>query len=93
MDHPHQLNDGRVPIRYDKGRAAFYIKARGEGITRYTFSMIKFMQKHRPRKSPEELSRIRKAQAEKLRQEDPDYYTKLATAGGKVTKEQREQRH
>jgi hypothetical protein len=93
MDHPHELPDGRIPLRYDTGRAAFYIKARGEGITRYTFSMIKYIQTHRRRKSPEELSRIRKAQAAKLRQADPNYYPKLARLGGKVTKQQRESKH
>lgn len=88
--HPHELPDGRIPIRYDTGRAAFYIKARGEGITRYTFSMIKYIQQHRTRKPEDELRRIRKAQAAKLLSENPAYFSELGKRGGKITKDERQ---
>lgn len=90
QDHPHRLPDGRLPLRYDKGRAAFYIKARGEGVTRYTFSMIKFLRTHRPRKPDAEISALRKAQADKFLKDNPDYFKQLGRKGGKVTKDERQ---
>ena len=58
--HPHQLPDGRVPLRYGKGRTAVYIKARGEGLVEYPFSMIKYLREHRPRKPIEEVRAVRR---------------------------------
>lgn len=82
----YTLPDGREPLRFDKGRAAFYLKSRGEGEVRYMFSMIKYLQHNRPRMSPEAKSELRKAQAAKLLAENPDFYREIGTAGGKKGK-------
>lgn len=87
--HPFQLPDGRVPLRYGKGRTAVYIKARGEGTVEYPFSMIKYLREKRPRKPISEVRAIRLQIAQKHKEEDPDYYKKLGRKGGKVTKDER----
>ena len=89
QQHPHQLPDGRVPLRYGKGRTAVYIKARGEGTVEYPFSMIKYMQNNRPRKPIEQVRLAHKRVAEQLMQDDPDYFKKLGRKGGKITKNDR----
>lgn len=78
-----ELPDGRVPLRFDKGNAAFYMKARGEGEVRYLFSMIRHMQKNRPRLSDEERSRIAKERAQKIIQKDPNFFKRNGSIGGK----------
>ena len=87
--HPHTLPDGRVPLRYGKGRTAIYMKARGEGLVEYPFSMIKYLQKNRPRKPREAVRQVHRELAEKYKQDDPDYFRKLGSKGGKVTKDDR----
>lgn len=87
--HPHELPDGRIPVRYGKGRTAVYMKARGEGFVEYPFSMIKYMQTHRPRKPREVVSAIRRQVAEQHKQDNPDYFRVIGAKGGKVTKDER----
>ena len=77
MEH-YTLPDGREPLRFDSGRAAFYPRAHGEGEVRYTFSMIKWFQQHRPVKSHEELQRIARERARRLMASDPEYYRNIA---------------
>lgn len=73
----YQLNDGRKPLRFDKGNAAFYKKARGTGEVRYTFAMIRHFQKNRPLMSAAAKSALRKEQARKLKEKDPEFFHKL----------------
>lgn len=87
--HPHQLPDGRVPLRYGKGNTAVYIKARGEGTVEYPFSMIRYMQANRPRKPLELVRAARKEAAQRHLEKDPNYFRKLGRKGGKVTKDER----
>lgn len=81
-----QLPDGRLPIRFDDGRAAFYLKARGEGEVRYVFSMIKWMRNNRHRLPEEELRRRRKEQADKLLKKNPNFFKEIGSQGGKKGK-------
>ena len=72
-----QLPDGREPIRFGQGRTAYYLKARGEGEVQYTFSMIRWMRSNRHRMTDQELSSLRKNQAKKLLENDPEFYSKI----------------
>lgn len=82
----YQLPDGRLPIRFDKGRAAFYAKTRGTGEVRYTFTMIKYIRNNRPLLSKEQRRAINKETANRLIASDPDFYRKLGRLGGKGRK-------
>lgn len=82
----YTLPDGRQPIRFGKGRTAYYAKLRGAGEVVYTFSMIKYMINHRPRLSDEALSTIAKKRAADIKAKDPEFFSKIGTKGGKVTK-------
>lgn len=82
----YTLPDGRKPLRFGKGRTAYYAKLRGAGEVCYTFSMIKYMINHRPRLSKEQLSVIAKQRAAKIQADDPNFFSKIGTAGGKKTK-------
>lgn len=86
MLEDYKLPDGRYPLRFDKGRAAFYPKAHGKGEVRYLFSMIKHIQRNRQLLSHEELSAIAKKRVEKRLHEDPSYFKKIGSLGGRVTK-------
>lgn len=89
QQHPHQLPDGRHPVKYGKGRTAIYLKARGEGFVEYPFSMIKYMQANRPRKPQSEIQRIHKEMAAQRLKNDPEYFKRIGSAGGKKTKHDR----
>lgn len=91
MDN-YTLNDGREPLRFDRGRAAFYRKVHGQGEVRYTFSMIKHFQQNRPRLSHEERSALAKSIAQKKLEKDPKWFANIGTAGGLVTKKERKDR-
>ena len=82
----YTLPDGRVPLRFGKGRTAYYAKLRGAGEVCYTFSMIKYMINNRPRLSADKLSSIAKERAANIKKNDPDFFSKIGTKGGKVTK-------
>ncbi|MGV9002362.1 MAG: hypothetical protein ACOH18_05420 [Candidatus Saccharimonadaceae bacterium] len=82
----YTLPDGRQPIRFGKGRTAYYAKLRGAGEVVYTFSMIKYMINNRPRLTDEALSTIAKKRANGIKLKDPDFFKRIGTTGGKVTK-------
>jgi hypothetical protein len=82
----YTLPDGRQPIRFGKARTAYYAKLRGAGEVCYTFSMIKYMIKNRPRLSKEELSAVAKERANNIRKKRPNFYSEIGSTGGKVTK-------
>lgn len=79
----YTLPDGRQPIRFGKGRSAYYEKSHGEGEVCYLFSMIKHIQKNRQPLSPEVRSRIAKDRAAKLKAKDPNFYKDIGTIGGR----------
>lgn len=80
----YQLPDGREPLRFDVGRAAFYASKKTEsGEVRYMFSMIKFLRNNRVLLTKEQISAINKRTADKLREKDPDFYKKIGSKGGK----------
>lgn len=82
----YKLPDGRYPLRFDKGRAAFYTKVHGRGEVRYLFSMIKHIRNHRKLLTHSELSAVAKLRAEKLLKDRPTYFKDIGVLGGKVSK-------
>ena len=78
----YTLPDGRQPLRFGKGRTAYYAKLRGAGEVVYTFSMIKYMINNRPRLSDAALSAVAKKRAADLKTKDPDFYSKIGKKGG-----------
>lgn len=78
-----RLPDGREPLRFDVGRAAFYESARTKtGEVRYMFSMIRYMQKHRQKMSKAEIIQINREIAKRRLERDPDCFRKLGRKGG-----------
>lgn len=82
----YQLPDGREPIRFDSGRAAFYPKKRGDGEVRYLFSMIRHIQNNRQRLTPEQRSADARRRAAEQKQKDPEFFSKIGRKGGQKGK-------
>lgn len=82
----YTLPDGRKPIRFGKGRTAYYAKLRGTGEVVYTFSMIKYMKNVRPRRSKEELSKIAKERAANIKKNNSQFFATIGSKGGKLSK-------
>lgn len=75
------LPDGRKPIRFNRGRSAWYKKKRGEGEVMYRLSHIKYLKKL-PRLSEEELKEVARKRVETIKAKDPNHYRKAGSKGG-----------
>lgn len=82
----YQLPDGRLPIRFDTGNAAFYPRYRGEGEVRYTFSRIRYRQGKGGVMTKEELSDLGKRRAAAILKKDPSFFKRNGSKGGKMSK-------
>lgn len=82
----YTLPDGRKPLRFTKGRSAYYAKLRGAGEVRYTFSMIKYMKNKRPRLTDDELSTVAKERAATIKKTNPAFFATIGGRGGKLSK-------
>ncbi len=85
----YALPDGRLPIRFSKRRAAYYLRSDGRGEVRYTFSEIKYMQRNRPKVPSRIRSMIAVKRRDTLLEKDPDFYRKIGSKGGKNKKNER----
>ena len=77
-----RLPDGRMPIRLQSPRSAWYKRLRGDGEVLYTLALVRYFHK-RPRLSKEELSEVARKRVELIKLRDPDHYKKAGRMGGK----------
>ena len=74
-----RLPDGRLPVRLNGPRSAWYKRRRGEGEVLYPLATVRYFHK-RPRLTPEELREVALKRVEFIKSRKPDHY---AVAGGK----------
>ena len=86
-----RLPDGRLPVRLNGPRSAWYKRRRGEGEVLYPLAMVRHFHK-RPRLSREELSEVARRRVEYIKSRDPDHYKKAGQRGGKKKGENYERR-
>lgn len=82
----YRLPDGRLPIRFDRGNAAYYRKIRGTGEVRYPFSIIRYKRLRKPDLTPMQRSEQARERAKKLLAKNPNYYREIGSIGGKKSK-------
>lgn len=80
-----RLPDGRMPVRLQSERSAWYTKLRGEGEVLYKLSTIRALHK-RPRLTKEELHERAVARAKAIKAKDPHHYEKAGAKGGTAKK-------